>query len=310
VTVTESGRRERRILLSALALVVACLGGLALGAAVSPPDATRALAVPALALQTLVTVGGLPRRERALGPRPGLLLLGLHHALATVPLAIAGLAVGLDDPLGFGIFLIAAAPPAALIPAYADVAEIYAGNLLAFVLGGYALALVLTPALVYVAAGEVVGVGPIALTLGAGLIAPTLVGRALHTPIARIPTRARRGVVNAAVLLISFALGGGLSEGVGSSAVTLPAAALVFLLLVVRAVAAGAIARRVAPSALAAEAPFAVGFKNAALSAATGGSLVGAAAAVPGLLAFPVDVFYFLLLARRRARGTGDEGLR
>ena len=147
------------------------LVGLGLGAAFSPPGSTRALAVPALGLQTLLTVGALPRRERAVELRPGLILLGLHLALASLPLALVVLAIGLDDPLGFGLFLIAAAPPAALIPAYADVAEVPGGALF-FVLLAYGLALVLTPALVYLAAGELVGLGPIALTLGAGLVRP------------------------------------------------------------------------------------------------------------------------------------------
>ena len=299
---TEARERERRIVLSALALVGACIGGLALGAAVSPPDAARTLAVPALGLQTLVTVGGLPRRARGVEVGPGLVLLALHHALATVPLAVVAFAIGIDEPLGFGLFLMAVAPPAALIPAYADVAEIFAGNLLAFVLGGYGLALVLTPALVYLAAGQVVGLGAIALTLGAGLIVPSLLGRLLHPRIARVPQRVRRGVVNGAVLLISFALGGGIEAGLESSSVTLGAIVLVVAVLGVRAVAGGALAARVAPAPLAAEAPFAVGFKNAALAAATGGSLMGSAAALPGLLSFPVDILYFLLLARRQAR--------
>jgi hypothetical protein len=147
---------ERRIFGAALVLVTAVLAGLGLGAAFSPPGSTRALAVPALGLQTLLTVGALPRRERAVEPRPALILLGLHVALASLPLALVGLAIGLDDPLGFGLFLIAAAPPAALIPAYADVAEVPGGDLLVFVLIAYGLALVLTPAAVYLAAGELV----------------------------------------------------------------------------------------------------------------------------------------------------------
>ena len=152
--------------------------------------------MPALGLQTLLTVGALPRRERAVELRPGLILLGLHLALASLPLALVALAIGLDDPLGFGLFLIAAAPPAALIPAYADVAEVPGGDLLVFVLIAYGLALGLTPALVYLAAGELVGLGPIALTLGAGLVAPAVLARVLHPQIARIPQRVRRGMVN------------------------------------------------------------------------------------------------------------------
>jgi hypothetical protein len=73
--------------------------------------------------------------------------------------------------------------------------------------------------------------------------------------------------------------------------------------LALRAAAGSAAATRLAPPELEAEAPFSVAFKNVALAAATGGSLVGAAAALPGLLAFPVEILFFLFLAHRRARG-------
>ena len=278
------------------------LVGLGLGVAFSPPGSTRALAVPALGLQTLLTVGALPRRERSVELRPGLILLGLHLALASLPLALVGLAIGLDDPLGFGLFLIAAAPPAALIPAYADVAEVPGGDLLVFVLLAYGLALVLTPALVYLAAGELVGLGPIALTLGAGLVAPAVLARVLHPQIARIPQRVRRGLVNSTVLVICFGLGGGLLESLGSVEVNALTLAVVVVALTLRSVAGAALATWIAPPDLKTEAPFAVAFKNVALAAAVGGSLVGAVAALPGLVAFPVEILFFLFLAHRRAR--------
>jgi hypothetical protein len=297
---------ERRIFGAALVLVSAVLVGLGLGAAFSPPGSTRALAVPALGLQTLLTVGALPRRERAVEPRPALILLGLHVALASLPLALVGLAIGLDDPLGFGLFLIAAAPPAALIPAYADVAEVPGGDLLVFVLIAYGLALVLTPAAVYLAAGELVGLGPIALTLGAGLVAPALLARALHPQIARIPQRVRRGAVNTTVIVICFGLGGGMFKGLGSDDFSAATLCVVVAALVARSALGGALAARIAPAELATEAPFAVAFKNVALAAAVGGSLSGAVAALPGLVAFPVEILYFLFLAQRRARGAAQ----
>jgi hypothetical protein len=286
----------------ALLLVAAVALGLGLGAALSAPGSTRAIAVPALALQTLLTVGALPRRERAVDLRPGLILLGLHLALASLPMALVALAIGLGDPLGFGLFMIAAAPPAALIPAYADVAEVPGGDLLVFVLIAYALALVLTPALVYLAAGELVGLGAIALTLGVGLIAPAVLARALHPQIARIPQRARRGIVNCTVVVICFGLGGGLFEGLVSIDATGPVLGVVVAALVARSVVGAAIATRIAPAGLRAEAPFAVAFKNVALAAAVGGSLAGSVAALPGLIGFPVEILYFLFLAQRRAR--------
>jgi predicted Na+-dependent transporter len=297
---------ERRIFGAALILVAAVLVGLGLGAAFSPPGSTRALALPALGLQTLLTVGALPRRERSVDLRPGLILLGLHLALASLPLALVGLAIGLDDPLGFGLFLIAAAPPAALIPAYADVAEVPGVDLLVFVLIAYGLALVLTPALVYLAAGELVGLGPIALTLGAGLVAPAVLARALHPQIARIPQRVRRGVVNSSIVVICFGLGGGLLNGLDSTDFSTLTLAVVVLALVTRSAAGAALAARVAPAELKTEAPFAVAFKNIALAAAVGGSLSGPVAALPGLVAFPIESLYFLWLAQRHARGAAQ----
>ena len=259
--------------------------------------------MPALALQTLLTVGALPRRERSVELRPGLILLGLHLGLASLPLALVALAIGLDDPLGFGLFMVAAAPPAALIPAYADVAEVPGGDLLVFVLLAYGLGLVLTPALVYLGAGELVGLGPIALTLGAGLVAPAVLARVLHPQIARIPQRVRRGLVNSTVVIICFGLGGGLLDSLGSADVNPLTLAVVLAALVLRSTAGAALGAWIAPPELEAEAPFAVAFKNVALAAATGGSLVGAVAALPGLLAFPVEILFFLFLAHRRARG-------
>ena len=299
--------RERRIFGGALLLVAAVLVGLGLGVAFSPPGSTRALAVPALGVQTLLTVGALPRRERSVELRPGLILLGLQVAIGSLPLALVALAIGFDDPLGFGLFLIAAAPPAALIPAYADVAEVPGGDLLVFVLLAYGLGLVLTPALVYLAAGELVGLGAIAVTLGAGLVAPALLARALHPQIARIPQRVRRGLVNTSVLVICFGLGGELLDSFGSD-VNLLTLAAIATALALRSAAGSAIAVWVAPPDLEAEAPFAVAFKNVALAAAAGGSLVGAAAALPGLLAFPVEILFFLFLAHRRARGLAISG--
>ncbi len=294
--------RERRIFGAALVLVAAVLAGLGLGAAFSPPGSARALAVPALGIQTLLTVGALPRREQSAKLRPGLTLLGLHLALASLPLALVALAIGLDDPLGFGLFLIAAAPPAALIPAYADVAEVPGGDLLVFVLLAYGLALVLTPALVYLAAGELVGLGAIALTLGAGLIAPSVLARALHPQIARIPQKVRRGLVNTSVLVICFGLGGELLDSVGSAELNALTLTVVVAALVLRSAAGAAIATWMAPPQLKTEAPFAVAFKNVALAAAAGGSLVGAVAALPGLLGFPIEILFFLFLAHHRAR--------
>jgi hypothetical protein len=293
--------RERRIVTAALVLVAAVALGLGLGATLSPEGSTKALAVPALGLQTLLTVGALPRRERGVDLKPGLTLLGLHHLIASLPMALVGLAIGIHDPLGFGLFLIAAAPPAALIPAYADVAEVPGQDLLVFVLIAYGAALVLTPALTYAAAGKVVGVGTIALTLSGGLIVPAVLARVLHPQIVRIPQQVRRMTVNCTVIVICFGLGGGFHDAAGVSAASF---ALVIAALVARSFGGILLAEKLAPEAVRTEAPFAVAFKNVALAAAVGGALLGSVAALPGLLGFPVEILAFLFLARRHARAT------
>jgi hypothetical protein len=294
--------RERPIVTAALILVAAVALGLTLGAAISPEGSTKALAVPALGLQTLLTVGALPRRERGVELRPGVTLLFLHHLIASLPMALVGIAIGIHEPLGFGLFMIAAAPPAALIPAYADVAEVPGRELLAFVLLAYGAALVLTPALTYAAAGKVVGVGTIALTLAGGLIVPAVLARVLHPQIVRIPQKVRRTTVNCTVVVICFGLGGGFQGSLDSASVSAASFALVLAALIARSFGGVLIAPRLAPEPLRTEAPFAVAFKNVALAAAVGGSLLGSVAALPGLLGFPVEILAFLFLARRHAR--------
>ncbi len=124
----------------------------------------------------------------------------------------------------------------------------------------------------------------------------------LHPQIARIPQRVRRGMVNCTVVVICFGLGGGLFKGLGSVDAAGLTLGVVVVALLARSAVGSAVARRIAPPELRTEAPFAVAFKNVALAAAVGGSLVGAVAALPGLVAFPVEIFYFLFLARRQAR--------
>ena len=219
------------------------------------------------------------------------------------PLALVGLAIGLDEPLGFGLFLIAAAPPAALIPAYADVAEVPGGDLLVFVLIAYGLALVLTPALVYLAAGELVGLGPIALTLGAGLVAPAVLARVLHPQIARIPQRVRRGVVNSSVVVICFGLGGGLFEGLDSSDVTALTLGVVVAALVARsAVGGGRSPRGSRPRTSRPRRRSRSPSRTSRWRPPSAAPSPGPVAALPGLIAFPVEILYFLFLAQRRAR--------
>ena len=83
--------------------------------------------------------------------------------------------------------------------------------------------------------------------------------------------------------------------------------ALIMVVLIARTFGSGWVAARLAPRPLRAEAPF-VGFKNVALAAAVGGTLLGSTAALPGLMAFPVEAAYFFALARRSSQARDGPG--
>jgi predicted Na+-dependent transporter len=294
-----SAARDRRIYVAVASLALSVFGGLALGAAIGIEGGARSVAIPALALQTFLTVGGIPRRRGSEALREGLVLVLLHYTVATIPLVVLALIVGLDEPLGFGLFLVAIAPPGALIPAFAARLEIDVRSVLVFCLAAYAISLVLTPTLLLLAAGTTLGFSGIATTVGIGLIVPSLLGRLLHEQIVRVPLRVRRGIVNTTVFLICAGLGGELVDGLREADVRPIAFVLVAVVLVLRTFGSGWLTGRLAPPGRATEGAMAGGFKNVALAAAVGGALLGPAAAVPGLLAFFVDTAYFVFLARQ-----------
>lgn len=299
-----AGAPDRRAAEARVALFLAAclLGGLAVGAALPADLPPPGLAVGALCIQTFITVGGLPRRSAAGSAGGSLRLLVSHHLAMTLPLIMAAMWLGLSTPLGMGVFLMAAAPPAAVTPAYAEVAGVDVRSVLGFCLLGYGSGLVITPALVLIVVGQVAGIGQILLTLLVGLILPTLAGRALHRHIRRVDLRVRRGVVGVCLFLVTFALGGGIGEGIVAGGLVAGDHLLLALLVIGRTFGTGWLATRITPTRHRQEAPFAGGFKNIALAAAVAGALVGPVAALPAILSFPGEVAYFLAIARRRRR--------
>jgi hypothetical protein len=292
----------RRVWRSALLLCAAMVAGLTLGVLVPGAEAASALALPALAVQTVVSVGSLPPLAPGPAVSGGLVLLGIHLLVATVPLAVLGLAVGAGDPIGFGLIVVAVAPPAALIPTYALVLEVDSGPLLVFCLVGYALSLVATPLALLAVAGQTVGLGPIATTLGAGLIGPSILSRLGRRWILKTGERLRRGIVYVAVFVITLGLGGGLLGGQGRGWPGWPALALATAAMLARTFGGGALAGLLAPRRLRAAAPLAGAFKNIALAAAVSGTLLGPAASLPALLSFPAELACFMVMAGRRSR--------
>lgn len=301
-TQTAAAARERlRILMSAGGLAAAVIAGLAVGAVLGLEDGSRQLAIPALALQTFLTVGAIPRREGSSGLREGAILLALHYTVPTLPMVAVAAWVGLDEPLGLGFLLVAIAPPAALIPAFAARLEVDVRSVLVFCLAAYGLALVLTPAVLLLVVGTTIGVGGIASTVGIGLIVPSVLGRLAHARIVRVSETVRRRIVNATIFLITLGAGGELVRGLGSGEVSLIGIVAVAVVMTLRSFVGGWLTARIAPAELDIAARMAGGFKNVALAAAVGGVLLGPAAALPGLIGFLVDTAYFMWLAWRRA---------
>jgi hypothetical protein len=301
-----AGEDRRRILIGSASLALAVFAGIGAGALVGIEDGASRLSIPALAFQTFLTVGAIPRRRGSAGLSEGLTLVALHYTVATLPLVAVAAFVGLRESLGFGLFVVAIVPPAALVPALAARLEVDVRSVLVFCLSAYSISLVLTPALLLLVIGSTVGVGGIASTVGVGLIAPSVLGRLLHERIVAVPRRVRRPVVDASVFLITFGVGGDVIDGLGSAGIGMGGVILVALVVAARSFGSGWLAARLAPRRLVAEAPLAGGFKNVALAAAVGGALLGPAAALPGLLAMIVEMVYFLVLAWQRAGAVGE----
>jgi hypothetical protein len=292
-----SGRVRHAGALLGSAILAGVIGG-ALLPAIS--TAVAGVAIPALGFQTLLTVGALPSLGGRGAAVRGLKLLGLHLATLTAPLAIAGVLLGLENPLGFGVFVMAVVPPAALVPTYAEAMKLDVGSAVAFCLTSYAIALVATPAALVAAAGSSLGRGAILSVLGVGLVAPTIAGRVLHRFLMKVPTGARQVLVAIAIFLITFSLGGDLLPALSADNVTVGGIGAIALLLVARTAGSGWIAGALSPANLASEGALAGGFKNIALSAGASAALMGSAAALPSLLAFPVEACYFMFLAQQR----------
>jgi hypothetical protein len=292
-----SGRVRHAGALLGGAILAGLIGG-ALLPAIS--TAVAGIAIPALGFQTLLTVGALPSLGGRGAAVRGLKLLGLHLATLTAPLAVVGVLLGLEHPLGFGVFVMAVVPPAALVPTYAEAMKLDVGSAVAFCLTSYAIALVATPAALVAAAGSSLGRGAILSVLGVGLVAPTIAGRVLHRFLMKVPTGPRQVLVAIAIFLITFSLGGDLLPALSAENVTVGGIGAIALLLVARTAGSGWIAGALSPANLGSEAALAGGFKNIALSAGASAALMGSAAALPSLLAFPVEACYFMFLAQQR----------
>jgi predicted Na+-dependent transporter len=276
------------------------IGGLAVGMLAPEVSLGAAgLTLWALGFQTLLTVGSLPSLGGREAAARGIRLLGLHVVTLSGPLVGAAFALDLSTPIGFGVFVTAVAPPAALVPAFAEVMDLDVAAAVAFSLLSYSAALVVTPAALLLATGATVPPDAVLTVLALGLLGPTILGRAAHRWLERVPAHRRQAAVCAAVFVITLSLGGDLLPSLSSSGVTPARIALVVGLIVVRTVGTGWVAGRLAPTGLRAEGTLAGSFKNIALSAGASAQLMGSAAAIPSLLSFPGEALYFMYLSHR-----------
>ena len=276
------------------------MAGLVTGMAVPVlSDLVAGLTIAALGGQTFLTVGSLPSLGGRSAALQGVRLAGLHLVASSLPLVAAAVALDLDTPLGFGVFVLAVVPPAALVPTFAEMLGVDVGAAVAFCLLSYMAALAITPVALLAASGESVGAGAVLSVLALGLLAPTLLGRLCHRVLERVPKSPRHALVSAAVFVVTLGLGGDLLPGLTGSDITAPRLGLVLALVILRTAGSGWLARRLSPRALRDEAPLAGAFKNIALAAGASGVLLGSAAAIPSLLSFPAEALYFMHLSRR-----------
>lgn len=268
----------------ALLMVTASLAGLLGGAAVPAAENLRALALPALFVQTMIAVGALAQ-ARTRGPkRWAIRTLAVHHVGVSLPLVALGLALGLDTALGAGAYVLGAVPPAAGLPSYAASAGAQVRPVVRFCLLGYAFGLVATPALVLAGLGSGTTVRPIVLTLLFGLILPAALGTAAQPWLRRLPSRTSFGIVAVTVLTLTLSIGPNLRAAVATGLDSPP---LLWGSLAVglgRCLWGPALGLLTAQPGMRLESALAVTYRNAVLAAVIAYTALGPAAALPALL--------------------------
>ncbi len=280
-------------------LGVCSLIGLTLGLVGPTPPHASAITLTALALQTFTTVGALAPAA-GIDWRTPLRLVGLHLATVTAMLIVIAIVLGIQTPLGLGVALLALVPPAAGLPAYADAAGADTRIVTGFCLISYLIALVATPTAAWLILGHGISVPSLALSLGFGLLVPTLAGRACRPLLIRVPVGVRRAVVAGCLALITYTIGTGTAPALHH----LPGLTIVLASIAIaaaRTFGSGWLAKalwRDRPR----EAMLAGGFKNAALAAATAIILGHPLAALPAMLSFPFESLWLIVIARDRGR--------
>jgi predicted Na+-dependent transporter len=289
----------------AYSLASASLGGLLVGATVPGLDVMGSLALPALFVQTTVTVGGLAESGAVVAARGWAWRMVLvHHLVTSVPLMLIGCAIGLHTWLGAGTFLLGAVPPAAALPSYAAALGGQVKPLVRFCLLGYAVGLVATPALAMGFLGTDGRAETLLRVLVVGLVLPWIVGAVSAPVLSKVPRGISMGAVSGSALVLMVGMGAHLRTGVEAgleTPVLLAAAAVVAL---GRCLGGGVLAWCCRPrGGLRLEAALAGGGKNAVLAAVLADQALGGRAALPALLGLVIDGLVLGILGAFAVRG-------
>ena len=297
---------------SALALAVASLGGLAVGAAVSWAEHLRQFALASLFVQTMIAVGGLAEARAKASPGWAWRMLVKHHVVSSIPLLFLGIVLGLDTWLGAGTYLLGAVPPAIALPSYAAACGGHVRPVIQFCILGYAMGVVVTPILVITALGTSTRVDSMMFTLLLGLVLPAILGTLCQPWLQRVPRRASFAVVSGCVLVLMLGMGADLRHAVslGMEHPGLLWAALTVALG--RCVWGGALGWWWARgSGLRLESALAGGGKNAVLAAVLAAGAAGRIAALPALLGLVAEALLLVAVSfsSARTRPNGDPGI-
>lgn len=290
---------------SAYGLASASLGGLLVGATVPGLGGVGDVALAALFTQTTVTVGGLAESGAVVSARGWAWRMVLvHHLVTSLPLMLIGWALGLDTWLGAGTFLLGAVPPAAALPSYAAALDGRVRPLVRFCLLGYAVGVVITPALAMGFLGTSGRADTMLRVLLIGLVLPWIVGALCSPVLKQVPRGVSLGVVSGSALVLMVGMGAQLRTAVeaGLDAPWLLVAAGVVALG--RCVGGGMLGWLCRPrGGLRLEAALAGGGKNAVLAAVLAEQALGGLAVLPALLGLVADGLVLGIAGAITARG-------
>lgn len=286
----------------AYAIVIASVGGLLVGAVIPMAEQLRSLALPGLFIQTLIAVGALAETNVPRHQWWPIRMLVIHHALVSAPLVVIGMAIGLDSPLGVGIFVVGAVPPAAGLPGYSAACGGQVRLMVRYCLLAYFVGIVITPALILTGLREDGHLITISLTLAIGLVLPSILGSLGRSWYLRIPRSWSFGIIAATSLVLTLGLGPDLRMALDWSGAGATTIFFAFLAAFGRCAWGAVVGGLLGTRDTRLESMMAGGFKNGVLAAVIGYSAAGPVGALPALLGVFADAMLFGLLGALAGR--------